>query len=168
MYINISLLDSMLGGFTPAGIIQVIAGTGYAGNNAAYYSNYHMPATNSPLNHPTHIWGTLIGDIYIADTVNNLIRVYNATTRSLTNIAGYNAVKGYSGDNSRATWAQLNNPMGCFITSSGEGYIGDTHNQRIRKVDRSGIFNLYCTSMLLKLILQPNYHLFREITRYNN
>ena len=57
--------------------------------------------------------------------------------QTITTIAG-NGVKGYNGDNIAATVAQLNSPAGITFDNSGNLYISDFMNNRIRKVDANG------------------------------
>jgi len=52
----------------------------------------------------------------------------------ITTVAG-TGTAGSTGDSGSATNAQLNNPYGVAVDSSGNLYIADTPNQRIRKVD---------------------------------
>jgi hypothetical protein len=76
------------------------------------------------------------GNIYIADGGNHRIRKVD-TGGTITTVAG-NGAGGYSGDNGPATSAKLNAPKGVAIDSSGDIYIADTENHRIRKVDAGG------------------------------
>ena len=111
------------------GIITTIAGNGTAG-----YSGDGGLATNAELYYPYGVAVDSNGNIYIADTYNNRIRKVNSTTGIITTIAG-NGTAGYSGDGGPATNAQLNYPYGVAVDSSGNIYIADTDNNRIRKVN---------------------------------
>jgi sugar lactone lactonase YvrE len=115
------------------GIITTIAGTGerdYSGDGEA--------ATGAELNKPRgiHIDGS--GNIYIADTDNHCIRKVDTETGIITTIAGTGGKRGYSGDDGPATEAKLRKPRGIYIDTSGNIYIADTDNHRIRKVDTEG------------------------------
>ena len=55
------------------------------------------------------------------------------STGIITTIAG-TGTAGYSGDNGAATSAKLNNPHGVALDSSGNVYIADIDNNRVRKV----------------------------------
>ena len=72
------------------------------------------------------------GNVYIADTANSRIRVIALGDR-ITTFAGSDRV-GARGDNGPATSAELNNPSGCSVDSTGRVLIVDTANSRIRVV----------------------------------
>ncbi|HEX3718810.1 MAG TPA: immunoglobulin domain-containing protein [Verrucomicrobiae bacterium] len=73
-----------------------------------------------------------IGDLFIADTINQRIRKVD-TNGIITTVAG-DGTQGYSGDGGIATNAELNYPYGIAADSIGNLYIGDEQNSRIRKV----------------------------------
>ncbi len=76
----------------------------------------------------------LIGNVYVADRDNHRIRKVTVSTGILTTIAGSSTSSSYSGDNGAATSARLSYPCGVALDSSGNVYIADTYNDRIRKV----------------------------------
>jgi hypothetical protein len=82
------------------------------------------------------------GNLYIADSAGqdgHRIRKVDAKTGIITTIAG-NGTVGFSGDGGLATEAQLNWPNAVFVDGSGDVYISDWRNGRIRKVDaKTGI-----------------------------
>jgi YD repeat-containing protein len=114
------------------GIITTVAGNGEWG-----YSGDGGPATEAKLYYPMDVAVDPSGNIYIADIYNCRIRKVD-TSGIITTIAG-NGTGGYSGDGGHATDAQLRSPSGVAIDSSGNIYIADKANSRIRKVDTSGI-----------------------------
>jgi len=118
---------------TGTGIISTIAGNGTAG-----YAGDGGAATSAELNNPTGVAVDALGNVYIADFNNNRIRMVAAGTGIITTIAG-NGTAGYSGDEGAATSAELNlNPPGeVAIDASGNVYIADAGNSRIRKVSAS-------------------------------
>ena len=71
------------------------------------------------------------GTLYIADSGNNRIRKESGGT--ITTVAG-NGNQGFSGDGGLATGASLNAPQGVAVDSTGNLYIADSFNDRIRKV----------------------------------
>jgi uncharacterized protein (TIGR03437 family) len=77
------------------------------------------------------------GNFYIADSFNNRVRKVNPSG-IITTIAG-NGSAGYSGDGGPATVAELNSPNAVTVDGTGNLYIADSNNQRVRKVDLSGM-----------------------------
>ncbi len=73
------------------------------------------------------------GNLYIADTKNNAVRVVSAVTGLISTVAG-SGIVGYSGDGGPATAATLNQPWGVTVDAAGNLYIADTNNHVIRKV----------------------------------
>ena len=110
------------------GIISTIAGNGGQG-----YSGDGGVATNAQLNQPYGVAVDGIGNIYIADRNNNRIRKVNALTGLINTVAG-NGTYAFSGDGGLATSAELSYPTGISIDTSGNLYIADRNNHRIRKV----------------------------------
>ncbi len=110
------------------GVITTVAGNGTQG-----YSGDGGPATNAELKQPL---GTALdsdGNLYIADTLNDRIRKVTVATGIITTVAG-NGTQGYSGDGGPATNAGLAQPSRVAVDSSGNLYIADWQNNRIRKV----------------------------------
>ncbi|MFH0947727.1 MAG: hypothetical protein V1833_01840 [Elusimicrobiota bacterium] len=108
-------------------VITTIAGTGVAG-----YSGDNVDATSSAINDPFGVAVDDSGNIYIADEGNNRIRKVDASGTTTT-VAG-TGVGGYSCDGGPATSAQLNHPIGVAVDDSGNIYIADEGNNRIRKI----------------------------------
>ncbi|MFZ0774666.1 MAG: hypothetical protein WCA49_00895 [Candidatus Sulfotelmatobacter sp.] len=120
-------------------IREVLAATGYiqtvAGNGTCGYAGDGAAATSAELNYPGGVFVDSLGDIFIADTLNSLVREVVAATGYIQTVAGDPAlVAGYSGDNGPATSAQLYEPYGVFVDSSGDIFIADTTNSAIRCV----------------------------------
>jgi sugar lactone lactonase YvrE len=117
-----------------AGIITTIAGDGSWGFNGDSIS-----ATAAQL---TAIAGVAVdnsGNLYIADYNVSRIRKVN-TSGIITTIAG-TAMYGFSGDGGPSTAAQIFFPSGVAVDNSGNVYISDEGNHRIRKINSSGIIN---------------------------
>ena len=115
-----------------SGIITTVAGTGTAG-----YSGDGGPATSAQLNTPHGVALDGSGNLYIGDYSNNRVRKVSPSG-IITSVAGTGAA-GYSGDGGPATSAQLYYPDGVFMDGSGNIYIADESNHRVRKVSPSGI-----------------------------
>ncbi|OJJ19187.1 hypothetical protein BKI52_20460 [marine bacterium AO1-C] len=111
------------------GNISTIAGTGTMG-----FSGDGGLATAAQLNRPARVMLDATGNVYISDLGNNRIRKIDAGTGNISTIAG-TGVAGASGDGSLATAAQLNAPSGLAIDASGNIYIADQGNHRVRKID---------------------------------
>ena len=113
------------------GIIRTIGGHGVEG-----YSGDGGPATDAGMN-PVGVAIDNSGNIYFTDYNNNRVRKIS-TSGTITTIAG-NGSLGFSGDGAAATNAMLNLPTGVAVDASGNVFIADGNNNRIRKVDTSGI-----------------------------
>jgi uncharacterized protein (TIGR03437 family) len=109
------------------GVITTIAGNGTAG-----YTGDKGPATSAELNDPTAVALDPSGNLYIADSANNVVRMVTPSG-TITTFAGDNTV-GYSGDMALATGAQLSNPVGVIADTVGNVYIADSGNDVIRQV----------------------------------
>ena len=108
-----------------------------AGNGSSTFSGDGGPAVNAGLNYPLDMTFDASGNMYIPDLHNQRIRKVN-TNGIITTVAG-NGSSGYSGDGGAATNAALNYPSGVAADASGNLYIADTFNYRIRKVDTNGV-----------------------------
>jgi DNA-binding beta-propeller fold protein YncE len=116
----------------PNGAIQLFAGNGRAG-----YSGDGGPATRAELDAPAAVAVNSEGDVFIADTDNNVIREVTPDG-SIFTVAG-DGKAGYSGDDSPATRARLDQPSGVAVDAEGNLYIADSANNVIRRVSTSGV-----------------------------
>ena len=114
------------------GIITTIAGIGTSG-----YSGDGGQATNAMIYSLSGIAIDDSGNVFIADTYNNRIRKVS-TNGTITTVAGL-GVQGFYGDGGTATNAALNSPFNILVDTSGNLFISDTYNNRIRKVNTNGI-----------------------------
>ena len=115
----------------PSGIISTVAGNGIWGSGGD-----GGPATSAQLTQPVGMFLDGAGNIYIADRYNHRIRKVDISG-TISTVAG-NGERGFSGDGEVATSASLAWPVGVFMDESGDLYIVDMDNHRIRKVDTSG------------------------------
>ncbi len=112
------------------GIITTVAG------NVAGFSGDAGVATNAELQHPSGVRTDVIGNLWIADAWNMRVREVGISgiikTRRATVTAPHYG--GYSGDGGAATNAELYYPEGVVLDATGNLLIGDSSNDRIRKV----------------------------------
>jgi len=123
LFISISILLCLT---NQAQIITTVAGGG--GDN--------IPAIKSPINKPTWVAIDFLGNLFIADRNNNKIRKVNVTTGIISTIAG-NGSNGFKGDGDSANTSLLRSPTGLAFDGSGNLYIADQKNYRIRKLNIS-------------------------------
>jgi PKD repeat protein len=121
------------------GIITTVAGGGsnYPGDGGA--------ATNAALVGPCGVAVDATGNLFIADQNDNRIRKVG-TSGIISTVAGNGAGGGsggygdyYSGDGGEATNAELNLPQDVAVDATGNVFIADSENQRIRKVGVNGV-----------------------------
>ena len=115
------------------GNIETVAGTGISG-----YSGDGGAATAAQLNSPRSVGVDAAGNLYIADSDNHRIRKVDASTGNISTVVGTGA-QSYGGDGAAAAAAQINNPFSVAVDGSGNLYIADSGNHRIRKVDTAGV-----------------------------
>ena len=113
------------------GIISTVAGNGRNGNEGG-----GGLATSASLAWPQGIAVDVSGNIYIADTSNRSIFKVTKSTGIITTVAG-NGQYGYSGNGGQATSAVIGSPVSVAVDASGNIYIADYYNYRIRKVTKS-------------------------------
>lgn len=115
----------------PSGIIKTVVGISSNGDGNL--------ATNAIVDPEGLATGLSAGpqDLYIADSRNNQVRRVDVTTGFITTVAG-TGVAGFSGDNGPAVRAQLSGPSAVALDASGNIYIGDQENSRVRRVDMYG------------------------------
>ena len=115
-----------------AGIITSVAGDGtfdYGGDGG--------PAVSAKLNRPNSVSLDVSGNLFVADTYNHRVRRFKPGNTIVT-VAG-NGRDGFAGDGSNAAGAHFNSPTGIAVDSSGNIFIADRDNNRIRKVTTGGI-----------------------------
>jgi hypothetical protein len=108
----------------------------FAGNGTCCSLGDGGQATAAELFYPTGITCDTEDNVYIADRNNKRIRKVN-TLGIISTIAG-NGILGYSGDGGQATVAEIADPTGVAFDDTGNMYIADYYNSRIRKVTNVG------------------------------
>ncbi len=112
-----------------------------AGNGQSGYSGDGGPAVKAALNEPYEIRFDQDGNMFVVEMMNHIVRRIDAADNTITTIAGTGQA-GYSGDGGPANQAQLNRPHSIALDGSGNLYIADIANHRIRRVNlMSGIFD---------------------------
>jgi len=103
------------------------------GNGNQGFSGDGSLAINAKLNEPMAVCFDSSGNLYIADSGNNVIRKLEKASGKISTVAGNNNA-GFSGDGNAAFQARLNYPTGVAVDSVGNLYIADSANHRLRKV----------------------------------
>ena len=109
------------------GTITTVAGIGEPG-----YSGDDGPGAAAALDTPSDIAVARNGTLYIADTMNNAVRMVRPDG-TITTLAG-TGERGFSGDGGPAAQATLDRPYGVEVALNDSVYVADTHNHRIRLV----------------------------------
>jgi sugar lactone lactonase YvrE len=120
------------------GTITLFAGSsnGYSG-----YGGDGGPATSATLDEPIGIAFDPTGNLYIADSLNEVVRQVD-TSGNIHTFAGTGA-PGYSGDGGAATSAKLQRPIGVAADAAGNIYIADNDNYVFRVVNSSKVISTF-------------------------
>lgn len=113
---------------TPGGVVSTFAGTGAAGSA----NGMALAAT---FNNPTGVAVDPAGNVYVADRVNNLIRKITAAG-AVSTLAGSGAAGASDGAGVAATFDY---PQGLAVDASGNVFVADGNNHKIRKISPIGI-----------------------------
>ena len=120
---------------TPAGVLSIIAGTGYQASPTP------GPATDSDLGDPHGVATDSSGNLYIADYFDGVVeKVTPAGVLSV--VAGGVVSQPGAPAPGPATDSDLNSPSGVAVDSSGNLYIADTHNYVVEKVTSPGVLSV--------------------------
>lgn len=115
---------------TPDGAVSTIAGTGAPG-----FSGDAGPAAAAELSGPSAVAVDAAGNIYIADTGNNRVRLVTPDG-TITTIAG-TGDPGYNGASGAALEVALSHPAGLAVDGQGDVWVADTGNNRVRLLTTS-------------------------------
>jgi uncharacterized protein (TIGR03437 family) len=134
------------------GVISTFAGTagtgGFSGDGAA--------ATSAKLNRPSGVAVDSAGNVYIADTANNVIRVVSSGGIIKT-FAGSNSMGGgYTGDGGPATSGELDTPTAVAVDSSNNVYMTDSVYNLVRKVSGGNFSTVVGTGSTGQALVHPN------------
>jgi len=106
----------------------------FTGSDGSGYSGDEGAASEAALNTPRGIAVDARGSVYVSDTRNERVRRIGAATGIITTVAGSGS-SGYSGDGEAGTTAQLARPAGLAVDATGNLYIADRSNHRVRRID---------------------------------
>lgn len=112
------------------GTVTTIAGA------AGYWGTADGIARDARFNRPQGVAIDSLGNIYVADTGNHVIRKVSATGLVST-VAGTTGAAGYVDDTGTA--ARFNGPQSLTVDTGGNLYVADTGNGRIRKITPAGV-----------------------------
>ena len=109
--------------------------TTVAGNGGQGFGGDGGLATSASLQNPYDVTVDALGNMFIMDFANLVVRKVDVITGIITTIAGTAGSPGFSGDNGPAVSAQINYPTSISLDGLGNLYIADNGNNRIRKVE---------------------------------
>jgi RHS repeat-associated protein len=146
-------------GFVYNGVYYNTVGFGFSGNGVPLLSN--TTRREVALLRPTtvavgafdirgqRLGGWSLSAHHVYDPVGKTLYLGNGERRtaeklypSITTVAGL-GIAGFSGDGGQALQARLNRPWGVGVGPDGSLYIGDTQNNRIRKVAPNGVISTF-------------------------
>lgn len=114
---------------TPAGVVSTLAGSGVVGSA-------NGTGTAASFNNPTGVAVDTAGNVYVADTVNQLIRKITPAG-VVSTLAGTVGVVGSA--NGTGTAASFNVPTGVAVDTAGNVYVADYWSRLIRKITPAGV-----------------------------
>jgi sugar lactone lactonase YvrE len=128
---NVYVTDSfnhLIRKITPAGVVSTYAGSGALGFNGG-------TATTAQFYSPNGIATDVAGNVYVSDLGNNAI--YKITSSGTVTILAGSGTAGYV--NGTGATAAFNAPQGLVADASGNVYVADQGNNRIRKITSAGV-----------------------------
>ncbi len=123
------------------GIITTVAGSGVAGYLDGYNGDM-IPALTANIYFPAAVAVDGAGNIYVCDQGNMRIRKVDASSGNISTIAG-DGTAGFVGEGIPAVYSEVNYPAGIAVDGSGNIFIADEENYRIRKIDAAGIITTF-------------------------
>ncbi len=147
-YLKLSVLLLIISFSANAQIITTYAGTGIAG-----YSGDGGQATAARLYSPYGLALDNLGNLYIAERINNIIR--KVTPAGIVSTYAGDHIAGYSGDGGPATNAKLNTPYAIVLDRNDNLYFTDNGNNVIRRIDHlTGIITT--VPLYINVLLHPH------------
>jgi streptogramin lyase len=111
------------------GILHHVAGTGKSGFDIA-----EGPAKDAQFASPKGVSTGPDGCLYVADSSNHVVRRIDPANGTISLVAGAPKTIGFAGDGRSPTKSLLNNPHGILVALDGTIYIGDSDNNRVRRI----------------------------------
>ena len=131
--------DNKIREVSPFGVISTYVGVG--ARCQALPCGDGGPATSANVSAPQRLFMDTLGNLYIADTADQMIRkVDNTASHIIGTVAGTGAFQ-FSGDGGAAVSATLESPTGVFADAKGNIFIADQGSNRIREVNNQGLIN---------------------------
>jgi len=142
---------------TTAGVVSTFAGTGTSGNADGIGSI-------ASFSYPTGLAVDVAGNVYVADKWNDEIRKISAAgvVTTLAGSAGNGPFPGSADGIGIA--ARFDNPFGLTVDVSGNVYVADTYNHKIRKITATGVVSTFAGSGVSSLIIDGT----GVIAKFNN
>jgi len=120
---------------TGGGELKTLAGSTTLGGNLAYLSGYENgQGTNASFNSPTGLAVDLIGNVFVADTGNNVIR--RVTQSGIVSTVAGSGQPFYK--EGRRQQASFKGPVGITVDLQNNVYVSDTGNNTIRRITTDG------------------------------
>ncbi len=132
---NVYVADSgnnMIRKISPAGLVSKLAGSGT-------YGSADGPGSSASFSYPNDVAVDASGYVYVADTDNHKIRKISPTG-VVSTLAGTGEVGSVDGNGSTAKFYY---PGGIAIDASGNIYVADTYNHKIRKISPTGVTSTF-------------------------
>jgi streptogramin lyase len=121
------------------GTVSTVAGSGTKG-----YAGDSGPATKALLNEPYEVRFDPAGNLVFVERANHCVRRVDAKTGVITTIAGTGGKAGFGGDGGPATAALFNQPHSIQFNKSGNLFVCDILNHRVRRIDvDSGVVSTF-------------------------
>ena len=116
--------------------------TTLAGTGTPSYNGDGISPTSAELAFPNSVFYDSFGNLYIADSTNNRVRVVNKSTGLIGTVAGSGST-GPVVDGGQATATAVTYPYCAIVDSTGNIYISQPNNNVVRKVDTTGKISTY-------------------------
>lgn len=118
-----------------SGIISTFAGNGIGCSNQKSGCGDGKAPTSAELDLPQGVFVDASNNVYIADTGNNRIRLVSAATQLISTLVDSTGTQGFAGDGGAAASAQIDLPGGIWVDSTGNLFVSDSGNERVRVVN---------------------------------